>query len=79
LHRSEALYHEALDIYRTVDDRASIAEVLRQLAEIAKNRGDLHRSEALYHEALDIYRTVGDRASIAEVSRQLAEIAKNRA
>ena len=57
----EALYHESLLCFRTLDDERGMAELQTRSAESARRRGDLERARALAEEAVQTARRIGDR------------------
>ncbi len=55
------LSHEALELFRALDDRIGIAHALFRIGEAVHRQGHLDRAEALYREALEGFRASNDR------------------
>ncbi len=61
--RSEALFEEALPLFREAGDRRQVAEVLDRLAGAAAGRGDWEKARAMADESIAIFREIGDPAA----------------
>jgi non-specific serine/threonine protein kinase len=59
--RARALYEEALEIFRELDDRAGMAEVLYNLGYVENIERNYELALAYYHESRDLARETGDR------------------
>lgn len=62
---ARALYEQALDVARSVDDRVATAMILRGLGSVAHSQGDHGRAFSAYRESLALCREIGDRAGEA--------------
>jgi predicted ATPase/DNA-binding SARP family transcriptional activator len=63
--RMTAYAGEALELYRTIDDRRGVARALDGLATAAANLGDHGRSRALYEQSIALCRELGDDGLLA--------------
>ena len=62
---AEALAHQALESYKTLNQRSEIAEALETLGNLARNRRDFAIANALYEECLAVRQEAGDRGGAA--------------
>jgi predicted ATPase/class 3 adenylate cyclase len=69
---SAAAYGEALAIYRTLDDRSSLADALYNVGFVEMVQGGLDASAARYDEALAIYESLGDLSGATKVREAFA-------
>ncbi|MFF3321060.1 tetratricopeptide repeat protein [Streptomyces sp. NPDC002889] len=78
LAHTQSLDHsaEALDLYRSTGDRHGQANALRNLASIARRRGDLETAQQHSADALALYRSIGSRLGQANALDGLAHIAR---
>lgn len=70
------LFHESLALFRAVDDRAGIAEVLNMLGEAKRLQGDFGDATELYEESLALWRELGDEQYIATILHNLGRVAQ---
>jgi tetratricopeptide (TPR) repeat protein len=63
--QTEALYQEALALYRQAADQSGIAHALHNLGDLARQRGDYAAARSLFEESLAIRRELDDEAGIA--------------
>jgi non-specific serine/threonine protein kinase len=73
----EALWNEALDLYRRVGDRLGVDRCLHNLGEVARIRGDYQQALARYEASLQVVRELGDQLGLSTVLLNLG--ATNRA
>ena len=66
---------QAAEVWRELDDPASLAHVQITQADIARLRGDLAAAEALYDQVLVELATIGDRRCTASTFKNLGMIA----
>ena len=74
---AEALFREALTLYRELSDKAAVADACGNLARTLHAAGRLQDAEKLYCEAMDIYRELSKRnadyqAPLARICQDLA-------
>jgi tetratricopeptide (TPR) repeat protein len=62
--RATALFEESLALFREVQERVGIAEVLHSLGLVAWRQSDYERAAALFAESLALFRELGDRRGI---------------
>ena len=72
--RAKALYSESLELWRAVDDRGAIAEVLNNLGDMVRQLGDRRQGKTMIGESLALFREVADKRGIAHALSNLAEI-----
>jgi predicted ATPase len=72
---ASARWHECLDIYRELDDRAGIGQGLRWVGELTEWQGDLEGARKCFDGSLAIAREADDAMSIADLLRQLGRLA----
>jgi predicted ATPase/class 3 adenylate cyclase/DNA-binding CsgD family transcriptional regulator len=65
------LCSEALELYRSADDRQGAANALSGLAVTARKRGDYAVARTTLEEALEIFRELGDEQGVARTLNQL--------
>ncbi|HEX3724275.1 MAG TPA: tetratricopeptide repeat protein [Nitrolancea sp.] len=70
------LFHESLTLFRAVDDRAGIAEVLNMLGEAKRLQGDFGDATELYEESLALWRELGDEQYVATILHNLGRVAQ---
>ena len=75
LDEASDLCAQAAEVWRELDDPASLAHVQITQADIARMRGDLAAAEALYDQALAELGSIGDRRCTASMFKNLAMIA----
>jgi predicted ATPase/DNA-binding CsgD family transcriptional regulator len=68
---TQALYEEALLIYRSLGNRSSIAHTLLGLGEVATEVGDYQSAMAIFQEAHTIMNELGDTYGLARSRAQL--------
>jgi non-specific serine/threonine protein kinase len=76
--RAAALHTAALDLWRSVGDRAGMANALINLGLVADERGDPKRAEHYLREALDLARAAGNRRGVAVALANLGQAALSR-
>jgi tetratricopeptide (TPR) repeat protein len=69
--RAAALYEDALALYRELEDKRGIAQVLQNVAYVAYQRTEYAQAVALCQEALVLFRELGDKRGIAGTLRDL--------
>ena len=74
---AEALFREALTLYRDLSDKAAVADACGNLARTLHAAGRLQDAEKLYCEAMDVYRELSKRnvdyqAPLARICQDLA-------
>jgi len=69
--RADALYSEALGIYRELGDGARVTETIELMLWTDVGRGDFEGAMSRAHEAMERYRRDGDRAGVARVNAWL--------
>ncbi|HMA36251.1 MAG TPA: tetratricopeptide repeat protein [Chloroflexia bacterium] len=74
---AQASYEAALAIWRTLDQPAGVAQMLRKLGDIAKEQGDYVRARALVEEGLALYRALADTGGIARSLGNLGNMARD--
>jgi tetratricopeptide (TPR) repeat protein len=74
LEAARALHEESLTILRALGNKASVAESLYLLGDLARSRGDLHEARALWEECRAMDQAAGNRAGY--VLMALAEMAR---
>ncbi len=74
--RAIDLHDESLVIWRTLDDRPSIAATLTNLGILALEQGDYERATALQEEALALFRGLGDPHDLAATLNNLGLVAR---
>jgi predicted ATPase/DNA-binding SARP family transcriptional activator len=67
-------YERSLELFRAVDRRWEMSEVLMQMGRWVYTLAEFHRAEALYSESLAIKRTLGDRRGVATVLGRLSQV-----
>lgn len=72
---AQALYNESLAIYRALNLRSNIADVLNNLGDIAYAQDKYDEAKQLYEQGLAIYREIGDMAGIARSLHDLGNVA----
>lgn len=72
---ASARWHECMDIYRELDDRAGVGQGLRWLGELTEWQGDLEEARRCFDGSLAIAKEVGDETWIADILRQLGRLA----
>lgn len=65
-------YHEAVELYESVGDKAGTAEALFNLSYVPMLEGDLPEAERISQQAVDLFRQVGDEAGLAKSEQVLA-------
>jgi predicted ATPase len=75
LDEAQQLCAEAAEVWRELEDTASLAHVQITQADIARVRGDFAGAEAIYDEVLVELGTIGDRRCTASTFKNLAMIA----
>ena len=75
--QGEALWNEALDLYRRVGDRLGVDRCLHNLGEVARSRGDYQQALERYEASLPVVRELGDQLGLSTVLMNLG--ATNRA
>lgn len=76
--RAIAAYERVLVLHRRYDDRLGEAACLNDLADVARQMGDLDRAEAGYLEALGRYRALGTRDHIVRLNLALVHLRQGR-
>ena len=69
--QAEALWNEALALYRRADDRLGVDRCLHNLGEAARARGDYQQALACYESSLPVVRELGDQLGLATVLMNL--------
>ncbi len=70
-------YQAALGIWRALDDRRGIAQLLANLGMVAHYAGDYQQAARYLEEALPLIRETGDRANLAATLNELATLRKD--
>jgi predicted ATPase/class 3 adenylate cyclase len=65
-------YREAVELYKSVGDRAGTAEALFNLAYVPLLEGDLRESARISKEAVDLFAQLGDESGLAKSEQVLA-------
>ena len=65
--QAEALWNEALALYRRAGDRLGADRCLHNLGEAARGRGDYQHALACYEASLPVVRELGDQVGLATV------------
>ncbi len=78
LGRAATLHAAALDLWRSVGDRAGMANALINLGLVADERGDPERAERYLREALVLARAAGNRRGVAVALANLGQAAMSR-
>jgi len=65
-------YREAVELYRSVSDRAGTAEALFNLAYVPLLEGDLREAARISQEAVDLFAQLGDESGLAKSEQILA-------
>jgi predicted ATPase/class 3 adenylate cyclase len=73
--RALALKREAVDLYRTLDDPATLAALLKDLGETAMMLGDHSAAEKYVREALSIREELGDAGGLGHALAGCGEVA----
>ncbi|HYO49039.1 MAG TPA: tetratricopeptide repeat protein [Chloroflexia bacterium] len=73
--QGQLLFEESLALYRELDDKQGIADVLTSLSNTAMGLNDLRRAQAYLEESLGLYRELGNTHSIAVSLSQLGNVA----
>ena len=73
--RAAALFEQAADLYRRLEDRRGLALAIGDRGVIMEHEGDYAQAEALIAESLDLYRQTGDREGVADRLRGLGSVA----
>src|SRR5207248_4985100 len=76
--RCRAALEKGLALFRELDDRFGIAEMLGQLAVLARVQGDLEQAEMLAEESLLLRKEIGYWEGVAWQLSQLAGVAVSR-
>jgi non-specific serine/threonine protein kinase len=71
---ASARWHECLDIYGELHDRAGVGQGLRWLGELTEWRGDLEGARTCFENSLAIAKQVKDETSVADLLRQLGRL-----
>jgi len=69
--QTEALWNEALALYRRAGDRLGVDRCLHNLGEIARGRGDYQQALASYEASLPVVRELGDQVGLGTVLMNL--------
>jgi tetratricopeptide (TPR) repeat protein len=62
---ARALYEESLSLYREMDDKAGISDLLNELGNMALYQGNYAAARALHEESLSLRREMGNKQGIA--------------
>jgi tetratricopeptide (TPR) repeat protein len=73
--RGQTLFEESLALYRELDDKQGIADVLTSLSNTAMSLNEHGRAQAYLEEGLSLYREIGNTHSIAVSLSQLGNVA----
>lgn len=73
--RGQSLFEESLALYRELDDKQGIADVLTSLSNTAMGLNELGRAQAYLEEGLALYRELESAHSIAVSLSQLGNVA----
>jgi predicted ATPase len=71
----QQLYRQSLNLYRELDDRSGMTDMLTSLGRIAAALSDYSEARQILEEALTICQTCGNRAGVAYLLGVLSEIA----
>jgi predicted ATPase/DNA-binding CsgD family transcriptional regulator len=69
------LFEEALQIYRALNEKRGIADLLMQLGWAAMRTGDYERANILSNECLPLFRELNESEMLAQVQAGLGELA----
>lgn len=72
--QSMAAWEQARDIYAGIGDLNSSASILREIAMLWSQTGEIARAETMYREASDIYAKTGNDHLLVEALRWLADL-----
>jgi non-specific serine/threonine protein kinase len=67
IEQGEALWSEALELYRRVGDRLGVDRCLHNLGEVARARGDYQQALAYYEASLPVVKELGDQIGLGTV------------
>lgn len=67
-------FEQALELWRGLGERGSMAVTLDALAALARDRGDHESARELYQETLAVFRVLGDKPAVAASLNNLATI-----
>jgi non-specific serine/threonine protein kinase len=73
-----SLYQEALDLWRSVGDRAGTAAALNNVARVCHYQGDYNRAEPLYRESAALWRGLGEQRGLGISLSGLGVLRRNR-
>ncbi len=72
--QSTQYLEQALELWRGLGERGSMAVTLDTLAALARDRGDLAEARELYQETLAVFRVLGDKTAVAASLNNLATV-----
>jgi hypothetical protein len=75
-HGARALYGEAIDVARTLDDRWAVANGLMSLGNALLEEGDVAAARLLLEESLAGWRVLGDQSRVAAALIRLGKAAR---
>lgn len=75
LRRAAALFEQAADLYRRLEDRRGLALAIGDRGVIMEHQGEYQQAEVLIAESLDLYRQTGDQEGVADRLRGLGSVA----
>ena len=78
LDRSEAMYREAIKVFRQVGDLEGLATASGNLGDISLARGNLADAARALSDAIPGYKEMGDKDGVALTLADLAEVARRR-
>ena len=75
---AQVCFAEAVDLYRTTDDKLQLAQALAGLGQIARDLGDTGAAVQHYRASVDLFRTQPDALALAHTVRHLGDILRHR-
>ncbi|KAG8929608.1 hypothetical protein FRC01_004068 [Tulasnella sp. 417] len=75
--KARSILHEAVALYREVDDQIGIAESLFLIADIPREEDQMDEAAAIYKEALEVYEALNNQSRIASCLHNLGDILRH--
>ena len=68
------ILQEALDIFRSLDDKPGMGMILNSMAVVTRDLGDTTKSLAVFEESIKVWQETGDLTSVAHAKSNMADV-----